>query len=438
MSYVLLVIDDEANLRKGIRYGLSGKVFDVIEAENGKKGLEVLAQKEVDLVITDLKMPVMDGLTFLSECKKAHFNIPVIVLTAYGTAETAVQAMKSGAVDFLIKPFPLAELEQKISAILESKATPEETEEGFLGKSSAMDDVRNLCCKFAKAPSPVLISGSSGTGKEVTARYIHEVSGRKGKIIAINCGALPENLLESELFGYKKGAFTGASRDNPGFFSEASNGSLLLDEIGEITPRMQVALLRVIQEGEYIPLGSNKAEKTSARIIAATNRDLSAMVKEGSFREDLYYRLKVLEINLPDLKERGDDILLLADHFLARYSRDADRDIKGFSQGAVNALMSYSFPGNIRELGNIVERSVWISEGTEITEKDLGIESQAMVSNDSGRMEFKDRIENFERKLILDAVEKHGSNKSRLAEHLGLNRTALLYKLKKYKILIDS
>jgi len=436
MNYKILVVDDEDNLRRGIKYGLSGRKFEIIEAKNGKDALDKLDDK-IDLIITDLKMPVMDGITFISECNKRSIDIPIIVLTAYGSTETAVKAMKSGAIDFLIKPFPLKELEDKVTDILKSKykSTSVSDSNDFIGENEKILEIKAMCKKIAPAPAPVLIFGESGTGKEVLSKYIHTLSKKTGRFIAINCGALPENLLESELFGYKKGAFTGAASDSSGYFQEADNGTLLLDEIGDISPKMQVALLRVIQEKEFTPIGSSKTVKTSARIIAATNKDLNSMVKEGTFRQDLFYRLSVFTLTLPPLRERKDDILRLTRFLLNRLSKEGGLNIPELENKAESVLTSYKFPGNIRELSNILERALWVSDGNSITKEDLGLNQEAHFSDsDSSRSEFKEKIEHYEKELIRSAISEFGTNKSKLAERLGINRTALLYKLKKYSI----
>ncbi|MDD5089891.1 MAG: sigma-54 dependent transcriptional regulator [Candidatus Wallbacteria bacterium] len=437
MKFTILIVDDEDNLRRAVKYGLSGGQFRVLEAKNGLKALEVLAGNEVDLVVSDLKMPQMDGMTFLNECRRKYFQMPVIILTAFGSTETAVEAMKTGAVDFLIKPFPLEELVEKVRGLLAAKRGDDKPVDGFIGFAEPMEKVRFLCRKFAPSASPVLVTGESGTGKEVTARYIHELSGRSGRFLAVNCGALPENLLESQLFGFRKGAFTGADRDSKGLFMEAGDGTLMLDEIGETTPRMQVALLRVIQEREFIPLGTAETVKASARIIACTNRDIGRMAGEGRFREDLYYRLKVLAVHLPPLRERREDIPILARHFLERFADESGRKIDGFDDAAQQALAGYHFPGNVRELSNMIERSVWLSEGRTISAGDLELDGHARPEPDSARVEFKDRVEEYERGLIMEAIGKFGRNRTVLSEKLGINRTALLYKLKKYHLKDD-
>ncbi|MDD2714892.1 MAG: sigma-54 dependent transcriptional regulator [Candidatus Wallbacteria bacterium] len=437
-EYRILIVDDEENLRRAIRYGLSGRRFSVLEAASGRQALEVLEKEQVDLIVSDLKMPEMDGLSLLSACHEKHFQIPFIILTAFGTVETAVEAMRSGAIDFLIKPFPLTELEQKISGVLMAQSGALKVNpaiEDFIGESLETKTLLSLCGKFARAPSPVLLTGESGTGKEITAKLIHKLSGRTGKFLAVNCGALPENLLESELFGFRKGAFTGAMRDHQGFFVEAEDGTLLLDEIGEISPRMQVALLRVIQEHEFHPLGSAKNLKSNARVITSTNRNLEQMTKEGRFREDLYYRLKVLEIVIPPLRKRRSDVMPLAEYFLNSFSVNSGKNVRKFSDSALSALQTYSFPGNVRELKNMVERAVWLCEEGEIGLQDLGLSGTEGRLEDDNRLEFKDRVESYERNLIRDAIVKFGNNKTQLSEKLGLNRTALLYKLKKYGLL---
>ena len=436
MGYKILIIDDEENLRRAIKYGLSGRKFQIIEACNGKDGLAKTTE-DIDLIITDLKMPVMDGIKFLEEFRKRLLDIPVIVLTAFGSTETAVNAMKLGATDFLIKPFPLKELEEKATEILKSKYahSAEKGHDEFIGDSSEIKKIKEFCKKIAPAPSPILITGESGTGKEVISRYIHKISGKKGNFVAINCGALPETLLESELFGYKKGSFTGAISDNPGYFSVAKNGTLLLDEIGDISQKMQVSLLRVIQEKEYTPIGSSKPVPTNARIIAATNKDLGELVKNGKFRKDLFYRLSVFRISLPPLRDRKDDIIKIAEFLLYRISKKSKKKSPILSENAKKVLLSYRFPGNIRELSNILERAIWISDDNEISAENLGLNQEASFNeSDTSRMEFKEKIEHYEKRLILNAINAHGTNKSALAEIMGINRTALLYKLKKYRI----
>lgn len=443
----LLVADDEKNLRWALEKALKKSGYLVITAENGQEAWEKIVGESVDLVILDQKMPIMDGLKTLGKIKSNYPKLPVIMLTAFGSLENAVEAIKLGAFDYLAKPFDLKELKLKIAKALEINSLYEQIEylqetvsqrfNGYqlIGESSAMKKVLDFIKKVANTNASVLIEGETGTGKELVARSIHVESSRaKKNFIAINCAALPENLLESELFGYEKGAFTGALNTKLGRFELGNGGTVFLDEVGEIPLSMQVKLLRFLQEKEFERLGGTQTLKVDVRIITATNRNLKEMVSRGEFREDLYYRLNVLPLYLPPLRERKEDIMILAEHFLAKFSEE-NRLKKFFSAEALAALRNYPWPGNIRELENVVERAVIISQGDVIGPESLGLETpykrkeNLFLLPDEGVC-----LEDLEKELFRQALEKAGGNQTKAAVLLGISRSTFLYRLQKHKI----
>jgi two-component system nitrogen regulation response regulator GlnG len=366
----ILVADDEKSIRLVLKKYLTSKGHSVIEASNGEEALKAIREQKPDVAFIDIKMPKLDGLSLLKRVKET----PVVILTAYGTMEYTVKAMELGAVDYLTKPFSFEEIEEVLSKILAAPPTGQESESGgdIVGSSKKMQEVFKLVGRVAKSSITVLITGESGTGKEVIARAIHNFSDRKEKpFIAINCAALPPNLLEAELFGYEKGAFTGATTSKKGLFEQANGGTLFLDEIGELPVELQAKLLRVLQEKEVRPIGGTKSRKIDVRVIAATNRDLEEEVKKGNFREDLYFRLNVVKIELPPLRERREDILPLAHHFIKKFSGEFKLEPKELSEDAVEFLLSYDFPGNVRELENMILRAMVLSSGKVISRSDL-------------------------------------------------------------------
>jgi len=455
-SRKILVIDDEENMLHMLSALLGAQGYHVETASNGRLGLELLDRQHFDFVLCDLKMPVMDGLSFLQAAIAARHPVTIIMMSAYGTVDTAIEAMKQGAYDYISKPFKADEiilvlrkaeererlrrenllLKQKIAGLKENLGLGT-----MVGRSRAMQEVFRLVGKIAPHGTTVLITGESGTGKELVARGIHAKSSRAKKpFVAVNCGCVPENLLESEFFGYVRGAFTGADRDRKGLFEEAEGGTLFLDEIGELPLAMQVKLLRVLQENEIRRIGSAKSTKLDVRIVAATARDLAEEAQAGRFREDLYYRLNVVNIHIPPLRERTDDIPLLCDHFLQKYSdRLAGRQMQGVAPAAMNLLVRHSWPGNVRELENVMQRAVILAEKNVILPENLppklgGSHNDRRLDDLLGTLSIKEGRRILERRLISRALEATGGNKSRAAEYLEISYPSLLSKIKEYGI----
>ncbi len=370
----LLVVEDQASHRRVLEAHFS-KHYHVLTAEHGQRALEIAAQQPIHLLITDLILPGMNGIDLLRQMRETHPELRAIVITGHPTVRSAVQAMKDGAIDYIVKPFDLDELKAKVDKAAEEYRLKEENLRlrqqlrstfdfrGIVGKSGAMQEVYRTIAKVASSRATVLIRGESGTGKELVAKAIHYSGNRSaGPFIAVSCAALPETLLESELFGHEKNAFTGATSQKPGRFELAHGGTLFLDEIAEVPPPIQVKLLRVIQEREFERLGGTKTIKVDVRLIAATNKDLEEMVKQGTFREDLYYRLQVIQIYMPPLRERKDDIPLLVDHFLSRYNEENGKHLQAPTAETMEILMKYHWPGNVRELENAIERAVVLAD----------------------------------------------------------------------------
>lgn len=443
----VLIVEDEELMRTILRRLLESEGFDVLTADSGETALDILASTDVAVTITDIKMPGMDGIEFLDTIKTLDEQALVIVITAFSSVDSAVAALRKGAYDYVTKPFVNEELITTVKNAIaqhrlfrENRALRRELDRhsGFsemIGRSESLNRVRALIEKVADADSTVLITGESGTGKELVARAIHFQSPRAEKnFLAINCGALPESLLESELFGHVKGSFTGAVADKKGLLTSAEGGTIFLDEVGEMPTPLQVKLLRALQEREVVRVGSNRPESFAARILAATNRDLEAEVAAGNFREDLFYRLNVIEIVLPPLRERASDIPLLARHFLAKTAREHGRVQKPISESALTALLAYNWPGNIRELQNAIERA-FILSGDEITEDDL----PAKIGNRSDTSELPaDRyemlsLEEVERRYVLDVMARSDNDKVRAAKALGIDLSTLYRKLKRFE-----
>ncbi|SHK65908.1 DNA-binding transcriptional response regulator, NtrC family, contains REC, AAA-type ATPase, and a Fis-type DNA-binding domains [Desulforamulus aeronauticus DSM 10349] len=446
----ILVIDDEEHMCWALEKGLRQEGYQVITATRGKQGLELLRNETPSLVILDLKMPEMDGLEVLIKAKDLLPNLPVIMITAHGTIDTAIEAMKLGATDYITKPFDLDELKLVVKQAIMVSHLQEEV--SFLrselnkrygrivGNSQAIQDVCTLIERVADSNATVLITGESGTGKEVSALSIHQLSSRREKpFVPINCAALPESLLESELFGHEKGAFTGAVARKLGRFELANHGTLFLDEVTEMPLSMQVKLLRVLQERQFERVGGTESIKVDVRVIAATNRDPLESIRNGTFREDLYYRLNVLPIHLPPLRERKEDISLLVMHFLEKFNPSHNQFI---SPDAMGLLLSYEWPGNIRELQNVVERAVILSQGHEIKSHHLPKEIQRTPTSKTEEQQeliinFPDQgisFEDVEKELILKAMEKSNGNQTKAAQLLGITRSALLYRAQKYQL----
>src|SRR5687767_2103235 len=394
----VLIVDDEPNLRKILAAQLSRDGYDVLLAEDGEQGLALLKEHHIDLVITDLKMPKVDGMTLLREAITEQPELPIVMITAHGTVDTAVEALKLGAFDYLTKPFDKDEVRQIVAKALKTRelAGEEATTEpndapgarfGIIGQSPGLTEVYTVLERVADSPTTVLITGESGTGKELVARALHDHSSRKGKpFIKVNCAAIPKELIESELFGYERGAFTGAVTSKPGRFELANGGTLFLDEIGEIPVEMQVKLLRALQESEFERVGGIKTMRVDVRLVAATNRDLKKLISQSAFREDLFYRLNVVSIRLPALRERATDTPLLVDHFLAKFNERLKKNVTGVEPEALELLTNYGWPGNIRELENVMERSVLFCDSQRLRVEDLPVELRGTSGMSSGSM----------------------------------------------------
>ncbi|MCP4022328.1 MAG: sigma-54-dependent Fis family transcriptional regulator [Desulfobacteraceae bacterium] len=446
MNHLILLIDDDQSLRRVTEYNLLAKGFKVVTADSGIAGLKLFEKYAPDLVVSDVKLGDMNGLDILENIKKKAPETPVIIITAFGSIEMAVQAMHKGAFNFITKPFDRDTLILSCDKALEltglrsqAKLLTHEVERltgtrGIVSASSAMKELLDTASRAANSEATVLITGESGTGKELLARLIHQNSPRnKGPMVAVNCAAIPAGLIESELFGHVKGSFTGAVKDRKGYFQTASGGTLFLDEVGELTTDIQVKMLRAIQEREVSSVGSEQAIPVDIRIIAATNLDLNQRIRENAFREDLYYRLSVIPLAIPPLRERLEDIPALVKHFLKKF--EAPQDVS-FSPKAIDRLKSYNWPGNIREMQNIVERCVILRKETIIQEADLDFICQAPDSPlaDTFIPDEGISLEEIEKAYILKGLEKAGQNRSKAARLLKIPRHVLLYRLEKYNL----
>ena len=445
----ILIVEDEPRMRRLLEISLSEDGHSVHTAGDAENGLLHLRKASADLVVTDLKLPGMNGLEFLQEGKRLNSALPFIVMTAYGSVETAVDAMKAGASDYVLKPFNMAEMKLVINKELDVQQVRDENVrlkealgkryhfQNIVGRSKKMQEVLALVERVAPTNSTVLIGGESGVGKDLIARAIHQNSRRAGgPFIKINSTAIPDTLFESELFGFERGAFTGALAGKPGKFELADKGTLFLDEIGDVPAAIQVKLLRVLQEREFERLGGTKTLKVDIRMIAATNRDLRAALEEGTFREDLYYRLNVVPIDIPPLREHKEDIPDLVNHFLARFAADNEKEIEGITSGALDALLEYHWPGNIRQLENSIERAVALSAGRTIDEKDVHLDTRqtkpgAAASSSGQFLPDGMTLEQWEDNMIREALRRANGNKSQAARLLGLSRNALRYRLGK-------
>ncbi|MFH0788746.1 MAG: sigma-54 dependent transcriptional regulator [Pseudomonadota bacterium] len=444
----ILVADDEASHRLMLKAHLKEEGLEVIEASNGQEAIDLVSRHFYDLILMDIRMPVMDGLEALSRIKKISPAVPVIMMTAYGSINSAVEALKSGADDYLTKPLDMDELLLKVKKSLHYRQLEEENLlnrerlgmrfdfSSIIGKSPAMKELFETLTMVAPSDATVLLLGESGTGKEIVANALHQNSPRKDQAyIKVNCAALPETLLESELFGHEKGAFTGAMARKKGRFELADGGTLFLDEIGEMSPATQAKILRVIQEKEFEAVGGTKAIQVDVRIIAATHKDLETEVKEGRFREDLYYRLNVVPITIPPLRNRKEDIPLLAEHFLRISSQKNNRDIKNFEPRVLDDLVRYPWPGNVRELENIIERMVIMSRGDLILIQDLPRDLKAPPDGEVEATRFLgSSLKEIEKEVITKTLEQTEGNRSKAAVILGVTRKTLQNKIKEYEI----
>ena len=445
----ILIVEDEARMRRLLELDLSEAGYQTFSADDAEKGLDLLRREQIDLVLTDLKLPGLGGLEFLQAAKRLNGSLPVVVMTAYGSVETAVEAMKAGASDYVLKPFALAEMRLVVQKELDVRRLREENRTlhealgrqynhpNIVARSPKMQEVLALVERVAATPSTVLVGGESGVGKDLIAHLIHQRSSRaSGPFVKINSTAIPENLLESELFGYEKGAFTGATASKPGKFELADKGTLFLDEIGDVPPATQVKLLRVLQEREFERLGGTRTIKVDVRLIAATNRDLRAALEQGTFREDLYYRLNVVPIDIPPLREHKEDIPDLANLFLSRLSQKSQKRLEGIKPEALRKLTGFHWPGNVRELENIVERACAFAPGPFIEASDIQMD-HAPERNHFGQAALLPEgktLDEWEDELIREAYRRANGNKSEAARMLGLSRNALRYRLEKIGI----
>ena len=442
-DFHILLIDDEPNQITSIQSFLKRRDYKVYSANSGDEGLKILKENSIDLVFSDFRMPDMSGLDVVKAVKQFNPETPVVVVTAFSDTKDAVQVMKEGAFDYLSKPVDLDELEilvkkakEHTHLVSENKSLREQLCEKYkfdsiISQSSEMEEVMNTAGRVAKSKATVLVRGESGTGKELIAKAIHFSSDRKDKpLITINCAALSEHLLESELFGHEKGSFTGAIAQRIGRFEQADGGTLFIDEVGDMAPQTQVKLLRALQFGEFERVGGSETIKTDVRVITATNRNLDKMIQSGQFREDLYYRINVVTISLPPLRERKTDIPVLISHFIKKYAAENDKDIKDISKEAQDYLMRYHFPGNIRELENIIERAVVLARDDVITTIDLPSVLAASTENEildpfNFSDPYTEKVATFEKVMIEKSLEIKSGNQSQAAKHLGISERHL-------------
>ncbi len=445
----ILIVDDEANMCMVLKMTLEKDGYSITTASNGEEAINLIKREVYDLIISDLKMPGIDGIGILEYLKKTERSIPIIFITAYGSIETAVNAMKMGAFDFITKPFNRDVIRHTVRSIF--KIDTLETENrllkeflnfrDFIYRSPQMADILETVKKIATVSTPVLLTGESGTGKGIIARMIHTLGGEERPFIRINCPSIPQSLFESELFGFQKGAFTGATRDFKGKLRMADGGTVFFDEIADLPPNIQPKLLRVMEDSTFEPLGSTSTISINTRFISATNRRLDQLVENGSFRKDLYYRLNTITIRIPPLRERRGDIIPLAEYFLKRYSNETGKHIESISEKAKETMLDYNWPGNVRELKNAIERAVVLSSGGEIDVKDLNIQPQ----NNSATPNYwlgnnkeslagpgRDKLSETERKLLLEALISTNWNISRAAKKLGITRSTIRYRIDKY------
>jgi DNA-binding NtrC family response regulator len=448
----ILIVDDEDGMRRLLSRVLTREGYETSAVGSGAEALRLVASERFDLVVTDIKMPEMDGLQLLAELKEYEPSLPIIVITAYGTIENAVQALRSGAYDYIAKPFENDEIKLTVAKAFERERLLAENRylhaelegrydfSGIVGGSLAMQQVYDMASSVAVSNANVLITGESGTGKELLARSIHYSSLRKEKpFVVLNCAALSEGVLESELFGHEKGAFSGALDTRKGRFERADQGTLFIDEVAEMSMAAQVKLLRVIQEHEFERVGGNKTISVDVRIVAATNKKLEDQVKDGNFREDLYYRLNVVNINVPPLRSRREDVEPLSRFFLEKYTSETGKKISDLSPRALSCLLAHEWPGNVRELQNAIERAVVLSKGSVLTPRDF---PQGMQGDDQICLQIPEKggsltdiLEDLERQLIIQTLQREDGSQTRAAETLGIKRTTLRYKMEKYRMI---
>lgn len=448
MKPKLLIVDDEKNMRWAISRALEKEGYEIYEASNGQEGIAIFERNRPDVMLLDLKMPVMDGMETLKKIRETNTTTPILMLTAHGTMETAIEAMKLGAMDYLSKPFDVEELKVQIRKALHvseleeqvtylKETTAFETGNVVIGDSQPMKALMAMVERVAATPATILIQGESGTGKEIVAHLIHHNSPRRDKpFIKVNCGAIPETLIESELFGHEKGAFTGATSRKIGKFERARGGTILLDEIGELNLSMQVKLLRVLQDKEIERVGGSETVSVDARVIAATNRQLKEMTEEGTFREDLYYRLNVIPLDIPPLRERKEDIPAFVNHFLKVYGNEMGRKNMTLSPEAMEQLVNHPWKGNVRELENVIERLVILSPTDDVKKVDLP-HSDDTEAKKEGKILLPEEgvsLDDLEKDLILQALEKTGNNQTKAAQLLGISRHTLMYRMDKHGI----
>lgn len=442
MKKCILVVEDEDKLRRVMELQLLSAGFDVAQAASVEQALPLLDR--ADLVLTDMKLPGMSGRDLLDRAQSQNPNLPVILITAFGSVESAVEAMKAGAYDFIPKPFSLDHLMKVVEKALEVRALRDENRalreelgqryqfDNIIGRSRAMQDIFATIMRVAPTRATVLLAGESGVGKDLIARAIHYHSPRRDKpFVKINCTAIPENLMESELFGYEKGAFTGATTSKPGKFEQADTGTVFLDEIGDVPASIQVKLLRILQEREFERLGSNKTLRTDVRVVAATNVDLRAALEQGTFREDLYYRLNVVPMNIPALRERKEDIPYLARHFVDKLAPELGTPVESISEAGIQCLMHYDWPGNVRQLENVIERSLVLCGKPVLDAADIRLDDTARSRTQvaEGFLPPGMSLDEYEKSIIREALKRANGNKSQAARLLGLTRNALRYRL---------
>ncbi|MGB8325443.1 MAG: sigma-54 dependent transcriptional regulator [Candidatus Acidiferrum sp.] len=445
----ILIVEDEAKMRRLLELNLGEDGFTTFSAGDAETGLKLLRENSIDLVLTDLKLPGMNGQEFLQAVKRQNAALPVVVMTAFGSVETAVEAMKAGASDYVLKPFSLTEMRMVIHKEVDVHNLREENRSlrealgklyahpNIVARSPKMQEVLATVERVAPTNSTVLLGGESGVGKDLIARAIHEKSKRAtGPFLKINSTAIPENLLESELFGFEKGAFTGAVASKPGKFELADKGTLFLDEIGDVPPALQVKLLRVLQEREFERLGGTRTIKVDVRLVAATNRDLREALEQGTFREDLYYRLNVVPIDIAPLRERREDIPDLANLFISRFAGDSGKPVESITPEAMQILVNHHWPGNVRELQNVIERACALAKDSVLTPADihLDVRSAKTANGATGFLPDGMTLEQWEDEMVQEALRRANGNKSQAARLLGLSRNALRYRLSKIGI----